>query len=152
MDAVVDYTAWRFWFDVIQTAGGVVLGFYVWWVNRKKAAEKRFSGVEKRIFEVESSIKGLPELCAERGRRIAAAEQEGRDLSMTVANMPGHEDIKDLSGRIESLNGSLSELNGRLTGINRAVDLLNQHHINGGSSVELLQALGKILSDKGGEQ
>ncbi|BBO73451.1 hypothetical protein DSCW_08680 [Desulfosarcina widdelii] len=148
MDAVVDYTVWRFWFDVAQTIGGILLGFYVWWVNRKKAAEKRFSGIEKRISEVEASLKGLPALCGSRGREIETMKREGRDLQVKVAHMPDHEDVKALSGRIELLNGSLSELNGRLTGINRAVDLLNQHHINGGNSVELLQALGKIIAGK----
>ena len=129
----LDYTAWRFWFDVAQTLGGIVLGFYVWWVNRKNNTDKRFKKIEASmtaaIQAFEEEIDGR---CQKRLGRIEAVEKEERATQLKVGQMPSHRDIRELSGRINQLHGTMSELNGRLTGINRAVDLINEFLIHQG--------------------
>jgi len=118
----IDYTAWRFWIDIAQAAGTIIIGVYVWMVNRKKAVEKRFAKIEA-VFD---------KRCATRKAQIETLEKNGASLKMQLEHMPNHQDIKELYGRIDLLNGSLSELNGRLVGINRAVDLINEFLINQG--------------------
>lgn len=118
----MDYTAWRFWVDIAQTAGTIIIGVYVWMVNRKKAVEKRFAKIEE-VFD---------KRCALRKTQIEVLEKNGESLKMQLGHMPNHKDIKQLYQRIDLLHGSLSELNGRLVGINRAVDLINEFLINQG--------------------
>ena len=147
----IDYSTWRFWFDVVQTGGTIAIGVYVWLVNRKKAVEKRFSGIDRRMVTIETNNAGiLPELekhmatlmesyrqriderCRSRERRIDEVEKDNRIIRTKLDHMPNHQDIKELSTRIDQLHGSLSEFNGRLKGINRAVDLMNEFLINQG--------------------
>jgi len=137
----INYTAWRFWFDVVQTAGTIAIGAYVWWVNRKKTTEKRLTGIEARQSKMESTMTSfLPTIekidarCGPRERRIDDVEKEARIMRTKLDLMPSHKDMKELSSRIDQLHGSLSEFNGRLKGINRAVDLMNEYLINQGKA------------------
>ena len=50
----VDYTAARFWMDLLQLAGIVAIGIYSWWGNRAKVTNSRFNGLETRMTKVES--------------------------------------------------------------------------------------------------
>ncbi len=140
----IDYLSWRFWFDIIRDLVTILVWIYVWWVNRKKAVEKRFAGIEKRFTAIEKAIddaleeqqKVLDARCTGREKRINNLEMDAQTLNLKLGHMPNHKDIKELSGRIDLLHGSLSELNGRLSGINRAVDLINEFLINKPGKVE----------------
>ena len=132
-------------------------GAYVWWVNRSKATEKRFTGIDARVTEVESKVtailptlKNINATCGLKERRIAYLEKESNTISTTIRHMPNHADMSKLSGEIQGLHKSISELNGRFMGLNRVVDLMNQHHINGGDSAEIIKAILNSLSGKGG--
>ena len=126
---IEDYTAMRFWFDVLQLAGTAAIGAYVWWDRRKKANEKRFCALEEVVSSHAVSL----------GSIVAAKEKKDLDcerrllriteLERDVHHLPSREEISKLSDQIGSLTEKLGTLDGRLTGINRAVDLLNQHHL-----------------------
>ena len=45
----IDYTAWRFWFDIFQFFGTVVIGVYVWFATRKKRAEKMIRDIKSSL-------------------------------------------------------------------------------------------------------
>ena len=115
MTGELDYTAARFWFDMAHTGVTVLIGVYVWWVNRKKAMEKRFSDM-RSAFDAR---------CEVNLKRITSLEATGVDMRAQLEHMPKHSDIKELTSKI-------SELNGRLSGINRAVDLINEFLIKQG--------------------
>lgn len=55
MTPEMDYTAARFWMDVLQSAGVILLGIYTWWVNREKVTSSRFTALETRLTKVEAS-------------------------------------------------------------------------------------------------
>ena len=138
----IDYTAWRFWYDVANSAATIIIALYVWWVTRKKGIEKRFSKIEESITSAlarhrrdidevrDKRAEKIDLRCEQRTQRIVSLEKESGAMTLKLSHMPNHADIKELSGRIDKLHGSLSELNGRLSGINRAVDLINEFLIN----------------------
>lgn len=122
----IDYTSAKFWFEVARTGVAVGAWVYVWWVNRKKAMEKRFSLIERTMrATIEKFENRIDSRCNGNTSRITELETAKVSMVAQLEHMPKHSDIKELTSKI-------SELNGRLSGINRAVDLINQFLINQG--------------------
>lgn len=99
----IDYTAWRFWFDVLQLAGICSIGIYSWWSNREKVTTRKFREHEARLAQLENDIR-----------------------HPSCQYHVGFED------RLDTINSGVSKVEGRLEGINRAVDLMNDFLINQG--------------------
>lgn len=124
-----DYTAWRFWLDVLQVAGLVALGLYSWWRDREKVTAKRFQALEKDVATrvTAADLKSMEEKQAERcGRHKARTGQ----LEMDVRQLPGRAEIVGLSSDIRALTEKMGRMEGRLEGLNRLADLINEHLIN----------------------
>ena len=142
--STIDYAAWKFWFDVAQSIGTILIGVYVYFMTRKKGLDKRFEKIEAGISkELKDHRKEIDDRCTRRHEGIDTSlnvyrqcidslERSDQALDLKMQHMPTHHDIKELSGRIDLLHGTMSELNGRLSGINRAVDLINEFLINQG--------------------
>ena len=107
----IDYTAWRFWFDMIQTAVSLAVVVYVWWSNREKVTNKRFSTLENRLKDFESGLKAV---------------------ETAVKNPPACPHHNDFERRIDAVHGDVREIKGAMKGMNRAVDLMNEYLINRG--------------------
>lgn len=99
----INYTAWRFWFDLLQLGGTCLIGVYVWWANSKKVTTARFSEHEKRLNTLEIDIKH-----------------------------PNCQHHLNFEGRLDALHGDIRELTGGVNGLRRAVDLMNEFLINQG--------------------
>ncbi len=124
-----NYDALRFWFDVVQLAGTIGIGIYVWWDRRKKSNNKRFNSLEEIVSSHELSIN---QIAADKERKDTECDrrlQRITELEHDVLRLPSRDEISKLSDQIGSLSKELSELSGRLSGINRAVDLLSEHHL-----------------------
>jgi len=87
---------------MMALVGGNVI--YTWWVNREKVTAAKFRLLEQRLVEVEFAARSTPLCCH-------------------------HE---DLDRRLTHLLGEVREMSGTLKGLNRAVDLMNEHLLNGG--------------------
>jgi hypothetical protein len=112
----------RFWFDVGQLIGTALLGVYVYVSNRHRVTNKRISETDDRVTALEKKI----------DKRCLEHQAQTERIGAELRHLPSTADIRDLSAQLTVLTEKLGHLDGRLTGINRAVDLLNQHHINGG--------------------
>ncbi len=100
----IDYSAWRFWLNVMQLTAICALTVYTWWTNRERVTNKRFKEHHQRLTALENQVKYVP-------------SQMQYDA---------------LSDRIGLLHGDLQGIKGQLKGINRAVDLMNEYLINNG--------------------
>ena len=109
-----DYDEWKFYLDLLQFLGTIALGIYVWFSNRQRVTTGR---IETLSNETKKEL-------IDHELRIVSLESD-------MKHMPTNGDIKGLSERMDALNQSLSTAAGRLEGINRAVDLINEHLING---------------------
>lgn len=65
-------------------------------------------------------------------KEMKKSDDKVRDVESDMGKLPERRELQDLSVQIVSLTERIGRLDGRLSGINRAVDLLNQHHLNGG--------------------
>ena len=154
---IEDYTAWRFWFDVVQVAGTAAIGLYLWWDRRSKARDKRLTDLEetvvthhnsidnlkksvepidaiqKMVGDHDNSVESLEKDEEERKADCKEHHQRTKMLELGIRELPSRDELNTLSKNIGDLTEKLGKLDGRLTGINRAVDLLNQHHLNGES-------------------
>lgn len=100
----IDYSALRFWLNILQLTGICAIGIYTWWTNRERVTNKRFKEHHHRLVTLENQIK----------------------------YSPTQTQYEALSTRIDRLHGDLREISGNLRGINRAVDLINEYLINQG--------------------
>lgn len=135
---MIDYTAWRFWFDVAQVAATVFIAGYVWWTNREKVNAKRFATLEKEVAERVTNT-ALTAVNRERDRqcerhqeRTDKVEEDVTRVALEVRHLPSHKDIAALSNHISGLHGSIERFSGRLEGLGRAVDLINEFLISQG--------------------
>lgn len=105
-----DYTAWRFWWDVVIT---VLLGanvVYSWVVNRSKANASAIKEVDTKVIDLKE--------------RVTELENE-------VKHLPDHDDLGALHEKVNSVDRGIGELKGELRAINRTMQLINEHLING---------------------
>lgn len=132
----IDYTAWRFWIDMGQTAATVAIFCYVWWDKRSLKTAARTAKIERwqtekgpLIDTLKASNTERDGRCARHRGRIDALEKAQQALQADVKHLPTRKDLADLSGKIGQLTEKLANLDGKLTGIDRAVNLLNEHHL-----------------------
>lgn len=111
----MEYDALRFWFDVVQVAGTVAIGIYVWLANRQRVTTQSIRALEQDVDE----------RLDDHGTRLTRLEEE-------VRHLPTHDDIGGVFKRIDQIHGDLKELTGAMSGVKRAVDLINEHLLNGG--------------------
>lgn len=99
----IDYTAWRFWFDLMQLGGICAIGVYSWWSNREKVTTRKFREHETRIVQLENDVRH-----------------------------PNCQYHLGFEARLDTLHGDIRELAGGVKGLRRAVDLMNEYLINNG--------------------
>jgi hypothetical protein len=136
---MIDYTAWRFWFDALQLVGTVAVGVYVWWSNRAKVNAKRFKALEDQVAtRMSKSVHQVGEdkrdnSCAEHKKKTGELEMALNRLGTEVRNMPSRQEMAALSHDITGLTQQIGRLEGRLEGLNRVADLINEFLINQGA-------------------
>ncbi len=134
----IDYTAWRFWFDVLQLVGTLAIGAYVWWANREKVNARRFNALENQVAEkvsreeMSKALTGHESTCHSHRQQTGTLEIALGKVQTEVGHLPSRAEIKGLNDNITGLAKEMGELKGRLEGINRAVDLVNEFLINQG--------------------
>lgn len=138
MTMPAQYTVVWFWLQVGQMIATVIVGIYVWWTNREKVTNSRFTNLEKDVAQrptwddVKKRDKDRSERCNRHDVRIKNVESDVLSIGADVKHLPSHKDFERLSDRIGALDHSLGEFAGRLTGLNRAVDLINEFLITQG--------------------
>ncbi len=128
----IDYTAWRFWFDILQLGGLCVLGGYSWWANREKVNAKRFASLEEEVRSRVTS-EALKVIHKERDALCSKHQVRTEALETTLRGAPTRSEISNLTHEISVLTSKLGRLEGRLDGLNRVADLINEFLINQGS-------------------
>lgn len=134
----INYTAWRFWFDVLQLLGTLAIGIYVWWTSREKITSQRFAALEKEVAkrispaDLDDARAKRDKQCAEHRQETTTLNKAYADLSREVSHLPTRSEVKELSDSMRSLTEKIGNLNGRMSGVNRAVDLINQFLIEQG--------------------
>ena len=99
----LNYDAWRWWLDVVQTLGIVAVGIYGWWRNRERVTSIQLTELGKRITAIEESIKH-PKCTIHDG----------------------------FESRLDTIDKGVSKIEGRMEGFGNALDLIQQHLLNGG--------------------
>lgn len=123
---------WKLVYGILRVVLLVAVLIYTWWVNREKVTAKRFANVErevaKRLSLSEHQVldEKQKKQCEEHERRTGKAEQDLRRLEAEIRHLPTSRDLSDLNGKLSSIEGTLS-------GLRRAVDLMNEHLLNGGN-------------------
>lgn len=107
----IDYTAWRFWWDVVITLMLGVNVIYTWVVNRSKANASAIKSVDNRVSKLDSRV--------------------GR-LESDIHHLPSHDDLGAIHEKVNDVAKGMEGLRGELSAINRTLGLINEHLLNGG--------------------
>lgn len=98
----VDYTAWRFWWEVLITVANFGIWIFVWLDRRRRARSEEVADLRDRVS----------------------------DLEKDMQHAPSHADIQQVTSELSRTNASLQQLIGSFNGVQRAVDLINRHLIS----------------------
>ena len=121
----------RFWLDVIVLIAVVANVGYTWWSNREKVNARRFGALEKQVSErlaiaAHNDLQKEQEAkCAQHRDRTGMMEKDLREVEAEIRHLPTSRDLAAVAGKLENIEGSLK-------GLTRAVDLMNEHLLNGG--------------------
>jgi hypothetical protein len=102
----MDFSAAKFWLDLVVVIGLIVQFFWVKRSNKDKATTKNIVDLRKHVDELQASNE----------KRLTRVESE-------ITHLPTHTDLKEI-------NKSLSSMEGTLKGLSRAVDLMNEYLLN----------------------
>jgi len=123
-ESIIDYRALQFWLSVAQVVGYLILGAYVWIVNRQKATRAEIKELRDSLA---SYTKDQADNCGKHKARTTT-------LEVKVENSPSHEDLGKVYDRINVVKGAVDEMSGTLKGIGTQVGLLVRHHMGEGKS------------------
>lgn len=119
---MIDYTAARFWFDVVQIVWAIAVSLYVWHSNRQRATKDAINRVEqKHIADVDKIEARLQE----HGDRILRAEQQ-------IDHLPNHDKLGQVHYRIDQLGQGVKGMEGQLEQINHTLHLIQEHLLRSG--------------------
>jgi len=134
----IDYTAWRFWFDILQFGLTGMIGFYVWWSSRQKGTDKRFKRLETQMADaatktdLDTTVVAQEAVCSRHKQETRALVKALHALETEVKTMPSRSEVKGLADSMAGLTEKIGKLEGRLEGINRVADLINEFLIKQG--------------------
>ena len=106
----MDYEAWRFWIDGLQTVLTAALGVYVWLVNRTRVNAARISKMEDEI-----------------DGRLDEAENRLTKVESDVEHGPTRNDLGRIHTRIDDVAAAVARIEGESHAATRSLDLIHQH-------------------------
>ena len=113
----LNYDAAKFWFDVLQFILTLVIGVYVWVVNRHRVTHTRIDGLEGHV---DGKLN-------DHEKRLIIMEKE-------VEHLPNHDDVGVLRQRTAAIEGDIKGVREELHGIrelmkpmSRSMDRINDY-------------------------
>ncbi|HIC79858.1 MAG TPA: hypothetical protein EYP07_02680, partial [Kiloniellaceae bacterium] len=106
-----DYGAWRFWFDVAQSAFMLAVSIWAWQANKHRATKSTINRIEGQF---ENDIKGLDSRLDEHRDRLTTVELE-------LSHVPGPKDIGEIHYRVDQIGQGVKSLKGELKQINNTM-------------------------------
>lgn len=117
----MDYTAMRFWMDVIviiAVAGNTV---YTWFANREKVNATRLKAHEAKVNE---KLTEHESRCSRHRELTGSLEGSLGRLQTEVHHLPSQADIGRVHARMDEVYGLVKGLDGELKGSRRQLDLV----------------------------
>jgi len=102
----INWTAARFFFDLLQVGAILGIGIYSWWKANHQTNNAEMSKIKERVERND--------------RRIERVEQD-------VSNQPSHADVSKLRTEMSSLGKEIAEMTGTMKGMNGSLSIVTQH-------------------------
>jgi hypothetical protein len=110
----MDYSAAKFWFDVVQTVLIAVIGLQNWFGKRHAATEADIKALKN---DIDSKLNAQAE-------RLTRVEQD-------LEHVPGKEDFFRVHERLDRVCADLAELTGEFHAGNSLLKTIHQYLMNG---------------------
>lgn len=115
-----DYGQARFWVDMLQLAGLVVLGVYTH-ITRRSAANT--AAIDALGEQTQERIDGV-------GQRMSNLEQRVAVMESQISQAPTHHDLAILHKRVTRAAEQMEHLTGEFRASNRQLSLICEHLLN----------------------
>ncbi len=126
----LDYNAWKFWLDIAQLIGLIVIGLYTWWANREKVNSKRFKTLETKVGDRVTKValdaieKEREERCERHRERTGSIEGEMKGFKADLKHLPTKDDIGRVHARMDTVASEIDQAVGELRATTRQVNLV----------------------------
>ncbi|CUR45532.1 hypothetical protein [Alloalcanivorax xenomutans] len=117
---------WYHGFQVLWAVGSAVVTWWLWLEGRRQKQQK------DRSKELATIKKDLSDHRNHTRQRMSEIELRHEALAKDLNSMPTHQEIRELTEKIERTNRQLSDMVGEFRAINRTVQLVNEYFINRG--------------------
>ncbi len=127
---MVDYTAMRFYLDILVLLAVVASTGYTWWSTREKVTSKRFQRLEAEVQErvTEAALKAIDEKregrCDQHRGRTSSIEKELQGIFGEIKHLPSQSDIGRVHARMDEMLGQVKTIGGEMSASRRQLDLV----------------------------
>lgn len=120
----MDYQAAKFWLEIIVLASNCALWLWMFNLHKHGATNDRISALEHALTERMDANGRLVD------ERLDIHSKQLAQLNVHRETAPGHNDLKRLHERIDSVTTAISELIGESRGTRATVDLMHSYLLN----------------------
>lgn len=113
----IDYSAAKFWFDMVQTIFMCLVAIYVWNNNKHRATKESITQSEERL---EQKLNALDVRVDEHNDRLLGVERE-------IHHLPNIKDIHEVHARVDQVGQGVKSMEGTVTQMNNTLQLIQQH-------------------------
>jgi len=106
----INWTAARFFFDLVQVGAILAIGIYSWWKANHQTNSTEMNKIKERVERND--------------RRIERVEQD-------LTNQPSHAHVSKLRNEMSQLGKEIAEMTGTMKGMNSQLTLVTQHLMGG---------------------
>lgn len=115
-----DYSQGKFWLDLLQLAGLVLLGLYTHITQRSKANAQAISSLDQEAQERLETVR----------EHVTSIERRVDVLENRQAQAPTHGDLAILHKRVTNATETMERLAGEFQATNRQLGLIHEHLLN----------------------
>ena len=113
----IDYTAAKFWMDLFQIVGIVMLGIYTWWQGKNRATQSAIDRVDERLGDEKIAI----------SQQLMTHSDRLFLIEKRIESLPQDRHISELHTRINSLNREMGELGSTLEATNALLKIHQEY-------------------------
>jgi len=134
---VNEYARYQFYFNIFQFVFMCVIAIVGWWRTRETADTAKLAAVADAMdAKLKEARAARDTQCQTHKQETSRVTQECHLIQVSLARLPSDDKIIAIHKRLDVLVQNFSnfqgEIKGELKGMSHTLDLLQEHHINGG--------------------
>lgn len=129
----MDYEAYKFWFDVVQTVALFGIGLHQFLVNRQRVTARALERLRKHIDDSITKVEGDMAVHDQRiDNRVGEMEGGLQRIEGEIKHAPNHDDLKRIHARLDDVGAHVANIDGGVEAMKGTLDVIHQYLLHGG--------------------